>query len=185
MDPKVTRDSIHAEEDRLKKGVFMALWILLPCVAGAQTVRVDKLVVRNSGIYTADTLKVSRNPDSVTGTLRTATNVRFTSKSHNVPLKLGTRFGFQGLLPGSPKGTTVALKTVHIFPAKGLRNPKTKDVTYREEYEVNKTIGDILMSGYILSNKWELVPGKWTLQLWYGDEKIAEEIFTLADPAAP
>jgi hypothetical protein len=36
-----------------------------------------------------------------------------------------------------------------------------------------------IFSGYDIDDSWELVPGVWTIQLWAGDQKFAEESFTL------
>lgn len=148
----------------------------------AQDIRLDKIEVQHTGLYRADVLKDVPTAGSVTGTHHNSTNIKFYSKSRRFPLKIGQRFGFDGILAGEPKGEMVSLKVVHIFPKAGLRNPQTGEVNYREEYEVQATVGGYFLSGYALDNDWELVPGDWTLQVWYGDKMLGEAKFKGVKP---
>jgi Domain of unknown function (DUF3859) len=71
---------------------------------------------------------------------------------------------------------------VTIFPAQGLRNSQTGQVSARSEYIDTDTIGLPHLKGYSLDNDWEVVPGNWIQLIWYGDQKLAEQEFTLPKP---
>ena len=52
----------------------------------------------------------------------------------------------------------------------------------RNEYIEDKAVGETHLKGYTLDDDWEVVPGIWTLQVWFGDRMLAEKRFTLTKP---
>ncbi len=47
---------------------------------------------------------------------------------------------------------------------------------------IAKNIGPLYLTGYKFEKDWELVPGTWIMQIWYGDQDVAEEVFTVFKP---
>jgi hypothetical protein len=94
----------------------------------------------------------------------------------------GLNFGFEYRLVGSPKGAKVTIRKVTIFPAPGLHDPKTVTLFVRDEYIESNVIGVPVLKAYRLDNDWEVVPGVWVQQIWFGEQKLAEQKFTLTKP---
>jgi hypothetical protein len=81
---------------------------------------------------------------------------------------------------GARAGTSVPLHIVTIFPPPGLQNPATRQIKAQSEYEIQATIGRTLYKDYGFDHDWELVPGIWTMQVWYQGRKLLEQTFTVA-----
>jgi hypothetical protein len=59
------------------------------------------------------------------------------------------------------------------------------------DHDIAVQIGSVSYIGYGFDHDWELVPGPWVLELWYGSRKLATHTFNVVDrgerppPAAP
>jgi hypothetical protein len=122
---------------------------------------------------------------SPTGTIGTASNWHFVSKTSEVAGEVGTQFGIEFRLEGNPVDDTVTLHMVLKFPRQGIRNPHTgatmhtADITFPD-----LKIGALCLLGYGFDNAWEIVPGVWTEQIWYQDRMLAERTFTVSSRKA-
>jgi len=67
---------------------------------------------------------------------------------------------------------------VTIFPSP-MTNPATRQPQPRDENHISLTIGTVAYDGYAMENNWEVLPGPWTFQIWYQDQKLAEQTFTV------
>jgi len=65
------------------------------------------------------------------------------------------------------------------FPKPGLRNPETNEVHEFDEHVITRTIGDNHYRGHRFEYDWELVPGIWTFEIRYGQQKMIEQSFTV------
>jgi Domain of unknown function (DUF3859) len=159
--------------------------LLLSCTvsgANAQSARVDRIDIIEKGIYQAETLKQVENSSTALGRTHTVGNIKNVESTTTVPARLGVRFGFRYKLIGSPNGVQVPIKIVTKFPAEGLRNPTKRETTYSDNEVDNLNIGGESYREYQLEENWEVVPGKWSFELWYNDKKMAEQTFTLIKP---
>jgi uncharacterized protein DUF3859 len=152
--------------------------VLATTAALAQTANVDRIEIIEFGLYDLKTVNKVDAPAIASGTLAT-TEGKLTKRTTTIPARLGVAFGYTFKIYGSPQGAPVTLRDINIVPEPGLRNPKTGSPVYREESNYTRKIGDTVRSDYQLSYDWTLVPGKWVFQLWVGDRKMAEQIFTL------
>ena len=148
----------------------------------AQTARVDRVDVVDYGIYQTEMTKQTSTPGVVAGTVRTLTNIKNSEVTRTIPAQPGVRFGFRYNVIGAPNGAQVSMTVVHRFPKQGLRRPGTAETVYREEYVAAKTIGHEGYTDYGFDHDWELVPGAWTIELWYQGRKLAEQSFTVVKP---
>ena len=148
--------------------------------AAAQADRIDRAEITQFGIYD---FKVTNTEESTTaaGTLKSV-DYKFATKTTSVPARRGVGFGFEYRLVGVPKGATVPIRSVTIFPAGGVRNPKNGETFQRSEFVEDKKVGELHLKGYTLDDDWEIVPGTWILQIWLGDKLLAEKSFTLTKP---
>ena len=160
---------------------LLCLFLVTLLSAGAalaQTPRVDRIEITEFGIYELKQIETKDAPGVASGILKIS-NGRLIEQTATIPMRLGLSFGYSFRIVGSPARAMVTVRDVNIVPEPGLRNPKTDKVVYREEVEVEKPIGSVHRSDYTLCCDWTLVPGKWVFQLWIGDRKYAEQIFTL------
>jgi len=154
---------------------FLAL-LLAVGAALAQTPKVERLEISDFGTYSVD--RESKGRDSHGVKLATGTNIQHQETKTAIPAQIGTSFGFRSKIIGEPEGATVALRKVIVFPAPGLQPTPGKRVT-RDESTIEATIGETRADLYTLEDNFELVPGTWVVELWFGGRKLASESFTL------
>jgi hypothetical protein len=145
--------------------------------AAAQADRIDGADITQFGVYEYKVTGTQELGGTAAGTLKSV-DYTFVSKTTSIPARRGVGFGIEYRVRGAPKDAKVPLRSVTIFPAGGLRNPKGETVL-RNEYIEEKAIGALLLKGYTLDDDWEVVPGTWTFQVWFGDQMLAEKIFTV------
>lgn len=163
----------------MKKLIIVFFALLTTGPAWAQ-VQVRSVEIVEYGIYTADLQSSKRDSQGIKQSV--STNFRRAATTTVVPAQTGVRFGIEYKVVGAPGGSAISLKKVMIFPSAGLRSPAVSQPIFRNETTTTSKIGEISYTGYRLDDPWELVPGPWTIQLWYGDRKLAEKKFTVAAP---
>jgi hypothetical protein len=169
--------------------LVLSLFAAVPCAAAATVVApsatVSGVTVTNAGTYKAQSVSAPGGAGqlSPTGTIGTASNWHFVSKTSEVVGEIGTQFGIEFRLEGNPVGDSVTLHMVLKFPPKGIRNPNTGTTMHTADIEFpNLKIGTLCLLGYGFDNGWEIVPGVWTEQIWYQDRMLAERAFTVSKP---
>jgi hypothetical protein len=172
--------------------LVMSLLAAVPGAAAAQTATVvapaatvSGVTVTNAGTYRAQSVSAPSGAGqlSPTGTIGTASNWHFDSKTTDVAGEVGTQFGIEFRLEGNPVGDGVTLHMVLKFPPRGIRNPNTGDTMHTAKIAFpNLKIGALCLLGYGFDNAWEIVPGVWTEQIWYQDRMLAERTFTVSKP---
>jgi hypothetical protein len=107
------------------------------------------------------------------------TNYKFVSETNTIPGRKGVLFGFEYVINGPQTASPIPLKHVTIFPEQGLRDPLVGKTFYRDEYTSVYTVGRPHARFYSFDEEWEIVPGVWTFQVFYRDQKLAEQSFTI------
>lgn len=102
-------------------------------------------------------------------------NPKFKAPCEKIKAKLGTRFGIQVLVGGSPKRQVANLLTKVIHPPLPVND--TDQTTEIDTWESPMNIGVPRFTGWNFEDQKELVPGKWTIQILYRDEVLAEKVF--------
>ncbi|RFB78827.1 DUF3859 domain-containing protein [Methylovirgula sp. 4M-Z18] len=130
------------------------------------------------GIY-----KISRAPGIVEthsehGFTEPVADFHLTESTTNVPACLGMTFGFQYAVIGKPIGTSLPLHSVTI-PPQDMHDPQVAKPIHTVTSDSTGLIGGQGFSAYTFDYAWELVPGIWTFQLWYGEQEILEEKFNV------
>jgi uncharacterized protein DUF3859 len=146
---------------------------------------VTGITVVNAGTYTGASSSASARAgqQSPTNTIGTNSNWEFVSESTDIDGKVGTQFGIEFRIDGTPPGNAVTLYLVLNFPPQGLRNPNTGNTFHTAKIAFpNVKIGALTVIGYGFDNQWEIVPGTWTEQIWYKSEMLAERTFTVNKP---
>ena len=98
------------------------------------------MTVTNAGTYTAQSVSAPSRAGqlSPTGTVGTASNWHFVSKSTEVAGQVGTQFGIEFRIDGNPVGDGVTLHMVLNFPPQGIRNPNTGDTMPYHQYRLSQ-----------------------------------------------
>jgi hypothetical protein len=141
---------------------------------------VEEAEVTDYGIYTAD--KTAASPQLANIVQQPVDNVALIAITNTIPAERGINFGFRYRLVGEPLDSRVTVRIETIFPPAGIMSPKA-GLLHSYSYSVTDHIGvRSSFAGYSADESWELVPGTWTMQLWVGDKKFAEQSFTMLPP---
>lgn len=145
------------------------LAVLSVAPAGAQQIRVER---EPSGLFRE--MRPGQSPTRP----REGMPLELAKATLQVPARLGTMFGVQFKIEGVPAGQTVTLRAVWRPPVP-LHDPKTGREYPRidDEFVVKPGVGTV--RAYSLDNEWELVPGKWTVDILHGERRLFGETFTV------
>jgi hypothetical protein len=163
-------------------GVIVLLlsgWLLLTnAQAGVQrTGTVQEIDVLDYGTYEAE--KIDRITELSGVSRDIVDNVQLLGITNRIPAKVGVKFGFRYFIVGQPLDSRVTLKAIIVYPPAGAVSPKS-GLLHTISYPKPGRIGpNVSFVGYSADEPWELVPGIWTVQLWRGDTKFAEQTFTM------
>ncbi|MFT6643817.1 MAG: hypothetical protein ACJAX5_001451 [Patiriisocius sp.] len=158
------------------------LCLLLPFSAFAEDTLISTTETLAFGVFT------SYGKKSVTGSatddappLNTVKTYRFRDFTNRIPMQIGTEFGIEYQINTKAKGQPINISTVIIFPDPGLKPPGGK--TYKKSRETNRvSIGKGHLHGYGFDEKWEMVPGEWTFEVWHKKARLVKRSFTVFDP---
>ena len=144
--------------------------------AGCSRAGLSELQVIDYGLYKASNESSISDTNSPTGEMRSRGTFKLVEQSDTIPAKLGNAFGFHFSIPKELQQTQ--LKYIYSFPE--IRNPNTgRSYTNFESMGEPKGHGPSSGAFYNLTDPWELVPGKWTIQVFVNDRKLLERQFTL------
>ena len=164
---------------------IIALVLLAGSPVGAFAQQVKDVDVVWVGTYRIAETKAVVDPTAPTGFRYVAQGIEPVQQTQRIPAMIGTRFGLAYVLKGEPEGTVVPVQAFWRFPAKGLNNPETRTTTFEwktPELQCRLEQKPFCLMGYPLQHPWELVPGKWTIEIWAEGAKLVEASFDLYLP---
>jgi hypothetical protein len=142
----------------------VALSLLILCPAAAQTVAAK-----------IDAFGVFREVSDSDG--RHATLVRQTER---VDACLHTLFGYHATITGLKGGSEVTFRKVVAHPPMRMPDKTVSKGYQRPEKVVVRSDGTVgTFQGYGLDDEYEKVLGSWTVEFWYGSQKLTTKTFTL------
>lgn len=170
--------------------IGLALLLMIVSVLGVQAEeRGGRADILWAGIYRADVVGFTRQPNTATGKTNKLANIQRLQTTTTVQARLGVSFGFEFALAGADSSPEAPVTMVIRLPRAGLRNPASNTVLTREEWQPEpRRAGEAVLVGYTLEHTWEVVPGLWTFEIWHNQRKIGEQSFCLVSdkkPAAP
>ena len=163
--------------------VFLAILLVISMVSLVSFISAAEEVhiyITEYGIYEA---VIEKNK----ATLETASGVsnlkepKLIEQTVKIPAALGKRFGYRFIVSGD-----IQEKSVDIVLR--VRSPRITRPSDNKEFSVQEVLLKKILLGqkqyvdYGLSNSWELVPGLWSMQLFYKDKLLAEKTFTVYAP---
>jgi hypothetical protein len=158
-------------------GISVLTAFLLGCAISVQAADVQGIDIGRYGIYKADVIKKEDAEKAAIGFRTVSKNIIFLRQTDTIDATVGTRFGFEYVIKGSPE-EAVDIVVKYLHPA--ITNPVTgKTFTSQEIVSEQRNIGKTELIGYVFDEAWEIVPGRWTILLIYGGQIMAEKTFTI------
>jgi uncharacterized protein DUF3859 len=167
---------------------FAAVPALLAALSGlpaAHAQQVERVEVVWAGTYGVNEIQELDDPTAPTGRRFVSGGVQPLLDMDRIPAEIGTRFGIGYVLKGEPEGGIVEASALWRFPARGITNPETRTTLYEWRMPLRNCPIErkpFCLIGYPLQHAWELVPGRWTIEVWAEGRKLAEKSFELYVP---
>jgi len=117
-------------------------------------------------------------PNTIAGMSHGVSEGTLIEKTTDIHASIGTSFGLRIKIAGEPDGAVVELGAKCIHPK--LSDPTSGRSSTVETWKIYPVIGRGGSSGYVgftFDNPWELVPGKWTIQIFDQFTLLAEKTF--------
>lgn len=111
--------------------------------------------------------------------LITKANIEFIKETNEIPAMLGSALGYKYIIQGGTVGDRVELTVVMKYPAPGITDPGTGMTHTNDRYTVPGIVGDTSTTFYSFDGEWEMLPGKWTRELWHGCNKLASRTYSV------
>ena len=137
-----------------------AALVLFACAAHAQTV--SKVELHACGVYERKVENREDDAGSASGKRTIVQDQRLVEETARIPAKVGVSFGCQVTLQGTPATGTADFRAVLRLP----RGDASGSQTFR--------IGEPGYVGYTLRTAER---GPWILEIWVGEQKLAEKTF--------
>lgn len=155
--------------------VFCMLLFAAP--VHAQEVRVDGIEIVRFGIYELEVASTRRDTDGVLQ--HVIRDWQLIDSTTSIPMRLGVTFGIEYRLIGEPRGERVAVRRAYRFPRPGARPPGASAPLSMSSTPSRVTVNGTALATYTLEEPWELLSGRWVVEIWHGDRKLGEQAFTL------
>ena len=154
----------------------LAILICLLGCAGSQVERknVDGAKILDYGMCTINLKETAPSDTTASGGYNATEGVIFTSKTTNIPAEKGISFGIKYVVDGDPEGSKIKLKVVAIHPSiKGK---------IRSSAMVDAKAGTWRADFYTFNEDYELVEGEWIFQVYWKDNLLIDQSFTVSKP---
>jgi len=159
--------------------LLAAFLVTVPLAAGAAEVKVDRIDVIDAGIYTVETGAATADPGAPGDTIVAPLKATLVEATTAIPGGLGLEFGFRYVVVGAPAGAEVPLDVVITYPPPGLADPADPAPLRESRFTRAKKIGETVYLGYAFENRWEIIPGEWTMEIWFDGRKLAGRSFAV------
>jgi hypothetical protein len=133
------------------------------------------------GTYTAEQSVRVNDPSSITGKRSRSSSVKLEKPTTQIVAALDTYFGVGYTIVGPVSREPVPVRVVWHYPPAGLASPisgKTVTSTFDQVCRVNVPCN----SGKRFTEQWELVPGKWVMEIWAPEQMLVRQEFEVSVP---
>jgi hypothetical protein len=155
---------------------------LLPATASAQYV--ESAEVAWAGTYTVTNTREVPDADSPNGLRFYSSGAKPVIEAERVPVTVDTRIGSGFVLRGTADSHSVQYQVVWRFPEPGMQSPEGKTSREWRSPPYSCPVGPYqpCLAGYVFRNEWEIVPGRWTLEVWAEGRRLFERSFEVYKP---
>ena len=121
--------------------------------------------------------------DSPAGERHEVKGVEVAKQTAEIPASLGTSFGILFTITGLPADRPVPLKKVVTYPEITKPDGK-KQTSHTVPLEILSDDHGAISSfeGYKFTEPYELVTGKWTFEIWHGQQLLLRQVFSVVQP---
>lgn len=154
--------------------------LALAAPVAAQSTRVQSIEISDAGIYTPEVKSTQRDANGVLQSV--VSNPRLVTPTTTIPAKVGVSFGFRYRIVGAPAGAHVAITKVTRYPAPGARPPGSTKPLLSSSSTLIRQVSVPTFSAYSIEEPWEVLPGKWVFEFWFGNQKLCAQEFTFVAP---
>lgn len=118
-------------------------------------------------------------PHTAAGRKSTFDTIRFVKRTNRIPANLGVAFGFEYQLTGLPVAVPLSFEIRAIHPPLTGKDGKVRTIStaQMEVFSDDGTYQDALI--YRLSEPYEVVPGRWILEMLFEGKQIFSREFIL------
>ena len=152
-------------------------------ICATAVVAQDPVVVKSVGIVDYGIYRIALSgrrvlvPTAAAGETRPASRVVLITQTNLIPAKVGTTFGYQIVVSGSPTGTLADFEVVVEHPAFTKPDGQVTDTADRVPWKY--WIGKQSSYTYTFDYDWEAVPGKWSIEIWRNGKRLAGKGFVV------
>jgi hypothetical protein len=114
-------------------------------------------------------------PKSLTGKVNNAIASQLVDSTTTIKASVGTTFGIGVKLLGEPEGAAITLHFRCAHPK--LTDPASGHSSELDEWEGAAPVGHLRYVSYTFDDNWEVIPGKWMIQVLYDGKVLAEKTF--------
>jgi hypothetical protein len=160
--------------------IVILLFILTGC-ASLKTHDISGEVKKYGIIETIVSGNFYSEPNSLAGYAEDNVKMEIVKETTEIPLRQGIAFGFAWCAKGLPEGDITFIYEYMHPPAK--EGPKPGSTIFEEEFVIEKADNSEYCSidAYSLSERWELIPGQWTISVRYQNKLLAAKTFEVIE----
>jgi hypothetical protein len=140
---------------------------------------IDKIQIKSFGIYQARIKGLTSDPNTASGFSNDLDGISLDEQTDRIPVQKGLTFGVTILPVGNGYTKLPGFKEVWRFPAPGLKNPDTGKTHLSDERRVWLSVNVATNLVYTFDSDFEMIPGQWFFEIWYGDRKLATQEFNM------
>ncbi len=121
--------------------------------------------------------------DTPTGVRLEVKRAVVANKTDTIPAILNTAFGIEYIIYGLRPNSKIKLRKVITYPPIKSPDGRTRKTETSEGIHLVSKEGTIKgVDGYFLGKNYLLVPGAWTIELWYENDMIINKSFKVVHP---
>ena len=156
--------------------LFMLSFTLNCATSNNQTNSKLDFQIIDYGIVESETCSIEQQDKTSQGYITKSRNIKLVDKTLKIPARIGTKFGIVYIVNSKENiSSNVLIKVKHpIFTKVNTGNNKII-----EEWNCKFVTNKAQYSGYIFEHDYELVPGKWIIEVWYKNIKYIEKSFII------
>lgn len=159
---------------------FSATLLLVTAISSATLAQaIQQIDVLDFGIYRAYRINQRDAPATPARVLGHVANLELLEGTTTIPALRGVRFGFEFKAVGQ-SNVKVRLKFVILVPEPGIQRDGTTEHVVRGEFFQYVEVGEPSYFGYKFDYPWEIVVGKWTLEIWDGNRRLTSHDFDIS-----
>jgi len=153
--------SKEVKGDSVKQILILSLCFVGSAIlADDRKTEITKIRVVEQGIYKCEVVRWVKDPRVVGGERALIGPAKIVQETNRIPAVVGTRFGFRFQIDGEPKGQSVELEIVGIYPGEGLKDSAQGKPRKSDRYTYPYKIGKVEYMDYSFDHDWELVTGE-------------------------